>query len=73
MARTTVDDCLDEKTGHFDLAYAVPQRAREIMRTGDSKVTPYGDKPIVVALREVADAKSEAAAANPADSTTSSE
>lgn len=52
MARTTVDDCLTGDDSHFDLAYTVPRRAREILRSGEAAVQPGNDKPIVVALRE---------------------
>lgn len=59
MARTTIEDCLDEHTGHFDLAYKIAPRAREIARSGESTVTAFGDKPLVVALREIAHIKLE--------------
>ena len=55
MARTTVDDCLEQCPNHFDLAHRVSRRARDIMSRGDPRVPERGDKSIVVALREIAD------------------
>ena len=55
MARTTIEDCLGKDESHFQLAYKIAQRAREIMRRGDSRVEEYDDKPIVIALREEAE------------------
>ena len=57
MARTTVDDCLEQCPNHFDLAYRASRRARDLMKRGDPRVPEYGDKPVVVALRELADPK----------------
>ena len=57
MARTTVDDCLEQCPNHFELAYRVSRRARDIMNRGDPLVPEHGDKSVVVALREIADPK----------------
>ena len=57
MARTTVDDCLEQCPNHFDLTYRASRRARDLMKRGDPRVPEYGDKPVVVALRELADPK----------------
>lgn len=59
MARTTIEDCLDEGESHFDLAYQAARRARELMRRGDARVDELDDKPVVVALRETAEHKSD--------------
>ena len=55
MARTILDDYFQDTDSHFELAYKIPHRAREIQRTGNALVEPNGDKPIVVALREISE------------------
>ena len=55
MARTTIDDCLEQCPNHFELSYRAARRARDIMNRGDPRVPDQGDKSIVVALREIAD------------------
>ena len=55
MARTTVDDCLEQCPNHFELAYRASRRARDIMNRGDPRVPEHGDKSVVIALREIAD------------------
>ena len=55
MARTTVDDCLAQCPNHFELAHRSARRARDIMTRGDARVPEHTDKPVVVALREIAD------------------
>ena len=55
MARTTVDDCLEQCPNHFELAFRASRRARDIMNRGDPRVPEHGDKSIVIALREIAD------------------
>lgn len=57
MARTTVEDCLDESESHFELAHRIARRARELTRRGDARVVEYEDKPVVIALRELAELK----------------
>lgn len=56
MARTTVEDCLRNCPNHFQLAMLATARARELMTGGDHRrvVDPDDDKPIVIALREIA-------------------
>ena len=54
MARTTVDDCIQRCENHFELAFGAAGRAREILSGMESKVPVDGDKPVVVALREIA-------------------
>lgn len=77
MARTTVDDCLEQCPNHFELAYRAARRARDIMNRGDPLVPEHGDKSIVVALREIADpaavAKSAADMSAPDDLVVESE
>ena len=55
MARTTVDDCLEQCPNQFELTFRAARRARDIMNRGDPRVPDQGDKAIVVALRELAD------------------
>ena len=54
MARITVEDCLPYIDNRFDLVIAASRRARQIARGAQSLVTDEGDKPTVVALREIA-------------------
>lgn len=54
MSRTTTDDCRENCPNHFNLAYHAAMRAQEIMRRGDPRVPEGEDKPVVVALREIA-------------------
>lgn len=55
MARTILEDYYHDTESHFELAYKIPQRAREIQRSGSPMVEARGDKPIVVALREISE------------------
>lgn len=56
MARITVEDCLDKVDNRFELVMVASKRARQIAVGGkDPLVTENGDKPTVLALREIAD------------------
>lgn len=55
MARVTVEDCLQHVKNRFDLVQVASGRARQLMRGAQPKVAWDGDKPTVVALREVAE------------------
>jgi DNA-directed RNA polymerase subunit omega len=55
MARVTVEDCLDQGIGRFDLILVASKRARQIANGADPLITANGDKPTVIALREIAD------------------
>ena len=55
MARTTVEDCLDDETGYFQLAYNVGRRATDLIKNNSPKLLETNDKPVVVALREIAE------------------
>ena len=57
MARTTVDDCLKKCKSHFDLAYYASKRAREIASGTEKTIEEEHDKPVVLALREIAQEK----------------
>jgi len=56
MARITVEDCLDKVENRFELVMVASKRARQIAVGGkDPLVAEEGDKPTVLALREIAD------------------
>ncbi len=54
MARTTVEDCLENVDNRFQLVLVAAKRAREIAMGADPMVELDNDKPTVLALREVA-------------------
>ena len=56
MARVTVEDCLEHVENRFGLVMIATRRARQIVRfRADPLVDEEGDKPTVIALREIAD------------------
>lgn len=56
MARVTVEDCLEHVENRFGLVMVATRRARQIVRfRADPLVDEEGDKPTVIALREIAD------------------
>jgi DNA-directed RNA polymerase subunit omega len=56
MARITVEDCLDKVDNRFELVMVASKRARQIAVGGkDALVPENGDKPTVLALREIAE------------------
>ncbi|HCS26218.1 MAG TPA: DNA-directed RNA polymerase subunit omega [Spongiibacteraceae bacterium] len=58
MARITVEDCLEHVDNRFDLVMIASKRARAIATGGkDPLVSEEGDKPTVLALREIAERK----------------
>ena len=54
MARTTVEDCLENVDNRFQLVLIASNRAREISMGADPLVDIDNDKPTVIALREIA-------------------
>ena len=54
MARITVEDCLPFVENRFELVVTASRRARQIARGAQALVSEDGDKPTVVALREIA-------------------
>ena len=54
MARTTVEDCLENVDNRFQLVLIASKRARDISMGADPLVDPDNDKPTVIALREIA-------------------
>lgn len=58
MARVTVEDCLQNVENRFELVMFASKRARQLATQGrEPKVAWENDKPTVVALREIAEAK----------------
>ncbi len=54
MARITIEDCLSHVDNRFDLVIVASRRARQVARGAQPLVPEEGDKPTVVALREIA-------------------
>jgi DNA-directed RNA polymerase subunit omega len=55
MARVTVEDCLENVDNRFELVMLATKRARQIAVQGaEPLVEREGDKPTVIALREIA-------------------
>lgn len=54
MARLTVEDCLEHVDNRYDLVLLAARRARQIALGSDPMIEEQGDKPTVIALREIA-------------------
>jgi len=60
MARVTVEDCLEHKANRFELIMDASLRARQLATTGAEPGVEWdNDKPTVVALREIAEGKTD--------------
>lgn len=57
MARVTVEDCLGNVENRFQLVLVATRRARQIMLGSKPLVPEQGDKPVLIALREIAAGK----------------
>lgn len=57
MARVTVEDCLHDMENLFQLVLVSSRRARQIYLGSEPRVPEDGDKPTVIALREIAEGK----------------
>lgn len=58
MARITVEDCLDKVENRFELVMVASKRARQLAVGGKDPLVPEeGDKPTVLALREIAEGR----------------
>ena len=55
MARVTVDDCLPRIPNRFEMTLAATYRARQLAAGATPLVEPERDKPVVLALRELAE------------------
>lgn len=54
MARVTVEDCLDHVSNRFELVMVASKRSRQLATGGKDALVPEdGDKPTVIALREI--------------------
>lgn len=54
MARITIEKCLKKVQNRFELVHLASKRARILSMTGEEPLVPWnGDKPTVVALREI--------------------
>lgn len=54
MARITVEDCMNHVDNRFELVLIAAKRARQVAHGGAALVPEEGDKPTVIALREIA-------------------
>lgn len=54
MARVTVTDCLEHVDNRFQLVLIASKRARQLMLGAEPLLPDDGDKPTVLALREIA-------------------
>ncbi|MEZ5476468.1 MAG: DNA-directed RNA polymerase subunit omega [Thiolinea sp.] len=54
MARVTIEDCLEHVENNFELVLKSAKRARAIAHGAQPLVDEEGDKPTVIALREIA-------------------
>ena len=56
MARVTIEDCLEKVSNRFELSVAAMKRAKSIY-AGDAPLSEENNKPVVLALREIAEEK----------------
>ena len=56
MARVTIEDCLEKLTNIFELSVAAMKRAKSI-HSGSPSLSKEKKKPVVSALREIAEDK----------------
>ncbi|MCX8011858.1 MAG: DNA-directed RNA polymerase subunit omega [Desulfobacterota bacterium] len=57
MARVTVEDCLKQEGNRFALIHGAIKRAIQLQKGAPPLVNAPGDKPAVIALREIAQGK----------------
>lgn len=55
MARVTVEDCVLVVPNRFELCLIASNRAKNILSGSHTELAQSGEKPAVIALREVAD------------------
>ena len=55
MARVTVEDCLEFVDTNYELVLKASKRARDISEGAPTLVEEDNDKPVVIALREIAE------------------
>lgn len=54
MARVTVEDCMDYVDNRFSLVLLASKRARQLANGAEATLEWDNDKPVVMALREIA-------------------
>jgi DNA-directed RNA polymerase subunit omega len=54
MARITIDDCIKYIPNRFELTLVAAYRARQITTGSSPLIEGVRDKPVVIALREIA-------------------
>ena len=54
MARITVEDCLEKVPNRFSLVLLAAQRARQLINGAQPLIKAEKNKPLVIALREIA-------------------
>lgn len=57
MARVTVEDCLSFVPNRFALVHLAAKRTKQLMKGSRPLVETPNNKPAVIALREIADAR----------------
>jgi len=57
MARVTVEDCLQFCPNRFALVHLAAKRTKQLMKGSRPLVESPGNKPAVIALREIAEQK----------------
>ncbi len=57
MARVTVEDCMEKIPNLFEMVLTAAKRARQLSQGSKPLVDEEGDKPTVIALREIAEGK----------------
>lgn len=57
MARVTVEDCLAKVPNRFELVILASRRSKKIFKGQKPLVENYKNRPIVMALREIAAGK----------------
>ncbi len=54
MARITVEDCIEKVENRFELITLAAIRSKQIIKTKISLIENHKNRPIVMALREIA-------------------
>ena len=57
MARVTIEDCVEKIGSHFKVVQVASHRAHQLELGAKPMVEKEGDKPVVIALREIAEGK----------------
>jgi len=57
MARVTIEDCIEKVGSHFRVVQIASHRAHQLELGAKPLVDKEGDKPVVIALREIAEGK----------------